>query len=257
MKVGFENAFNSVRRDEVLLAVEECIPTLLPFVHSAYCDASSLMWGSHQVVESSESVQQGDPLGPLLFCLVIHKMCAKLKSELALFYLDDGTFGGNQEVVINNVKIIEEEASNLGLRLNRGKSELICFDHTTRGIVLSALPGLRVVNPEQTELLGSPLREANAVDTRVNEKIKMLKVMGDRLRYLHSHDVITLLHHSFAIPKMSHILCTSPCFASPCLQDYDNLLRLILGKISNIKFGDNDTSWLQATLPINMGGLGI
>ena len=34
-------------------------------------------------------------------------------------------------VVINDVKLIEEEASKLGLRLNRSKSELIRFDHTT------------------------------------------------------------------------------------------------------------------------------
>ena len=132
VNVDFENAFNSVRSDKVLLAVEEFIPALLPFVHSAYCVASSLMWGS-EVVESSEGVQLGDPLGPLLytFCLEIHKMCAKLKSELTLFYLDDGTLGGGRGVVINDVKLIEEEASKLGLRLNRSKSELIRFDHTT------------------------------------------------------------------------------------------------------------------------------
>ena len=130
-----------------------------------------------------------------------------------------GPWGGDREVVINYVKMIEEEASNLGLQLNKGKSELICFEHTTRGIVLSALPGLHVVNPEQAELLGSPLGDANAVDVCVNEKIKMLEVMGDRLRYLHSHHAITLLHHSFAIPKMLHIHRTSPSFASPRLQD--------------------------------------
>ena len=87
VKVNFENAFNSGRRDKVLSAVEEFITVLVPFVHSAYCVALSLMWGS-EVVESSEGVQQGDPLGPLLFCLAIHKMCAKLTSELTLFYLD-------------------------------------------------------------------------------------------------------------------------------------------------------------------------
>ena len=98
MKVDFRNAFNSVRRDKMLLAVKEFIPELLPFVHSAYCVSASLMWGS-EVVQSSEGVLQGDPLGPLLFCLSIHKLCAKLKSELAVFYLDDGTLGGNREGV--------------------------------------------------------------------------------------------------------------------------------------------------------------
>ena len=84
-------------------------------------------------------------------------MCAKLKSELAVFYLNDRTLGGDRKVVINDVKLIKEEVSNLGLRLKGGKSELICFDDTTRGIVLATLPGLHAVNPEQAELLGSPL----------------------------------------------------------------------------------------------------
>ena len=256
VKVDFENAFNSVRRDKFLLAVEEFIPALLPFVHSAYCVASSLMWGS-EVVESSEDVQQSDPPGPLLFCLAIHKMCAKLMSESKVLYLEDGTLDRGREVVISDVKLIEEEASKLGLRLNRSKPELICSDHTIRGIVLSALPGLHVVNPEDAELLGSPLGDANTVDTCVNDKIKMLELMGDRLRYLHSHDAITLLRHSFAIPNMLDILHTSPCFTSPHLQDYYCLIHQILEKICNINFGGNDTSWLKATLPINMGGLGI
>ena len=70
----------------------------------------------------SSGVQQGDPLIPLLFFLAIHKMCAKFKSELAVFYLDDGTLGGGREVVINEVKLIEEKASILGLWLNRAHS---------------------------------------------------------------------------------------------------------------------------------------
>ena len=81
--------------------------------------------------------------------------------------------------------------------------------------------------------------------------------MGDRLCHLHSHDAITLLRHSFAIPKILHVLRTSPCFNSPCLEDYDVLLCCILSNISNIRFEDNQPSWLQATLPVNRGGLGI
>ena len=93
MKVDFKNAFNSIRRDKMLLAVEEFIPELLPFVHSAYSKPSSLMWGN-DVLQSLEGVQQGDPLGPLLFCLSIHKMCAKLKSELAVFLFGRWDLGG-------------------------------------------------------------------------------------------------------------------------------------------------------------------
>ena len=63
VKVDFKNAFNGIRRDKILLEVEEFTPALLPFVHSAYCIALSMMRGC-EVVKSSEGVQQGDPLVP-------------------------------------------------------------------------------------------------------------------------------------------------------------------------------------------------
>ena len=184
-------------------------------------------------------------------------MCAKLKSELTVFYLDDGTLGGNWEEVLSDLRLIEGEASELGLQLNRSKTELICSDHNTRRMVLSSFPGLRVANVEMVELLGSPLGDASSVDSCLSDKIELLELMGDRLYYLHSHDAITLLRHSFAIPKMLHILRTSASFNSPRLEDYDALLRSILGNITNIRFEDNQPSWVHATLPVNSGGLGI
>ena len=43
--------------------------------------------------------QQGDPLGPLLFCLAVHELLSALKSELALGYLDDIEIGGDVRTV--------------------------------------------------------------------------------------------------------------------------------------------------------------
>ena len=59
---------------------------------------------------------------------------------------------------------------------------------------------------------------------------------------------IVLLRHSFAIPKL---LQTSPCFLSTKLKEYDSLLRSIFSKIQD------DSAWLQVTLPIMNGGIRI
>ena len=71
------------------------------------------------------------------------------------------------------------------------------------------------------------------------------------------HDAITILRHSFSIPKLLHILRTSPAFSSPFLKTWDNLLRSIVSRITNICFELDDLSWCQATLPVNQGGLGF
>ena len=71
--LDFCNAFNCIRRDEMLLATLDKAPQLFPLALLAYQDSSLLFFGSH-IINSSERVQQGDPIGPLLFCLTIHKL---------------------------------------------------------------------------------------------------------------------------------------------------------------------------------------
>ena len=64
LKLDFRNAFNSVRRDMMLRAVQEWAPSIFRFVHSAYSSPSTLFWADKTIL-SAEGVQQGDPLGPL------------------------------------------------------------------------------------------------------------------------------------------------------------------------------------------------
>ena len=57
--------------------------------------------------------------------------------------------GGYWEDVIDDLKLIEEEASDVGLQLNRSKTELFCSDSATRSKVLSAFPADLRVNERQ------------------------------------------------------------------------------------------------------------
>ena len=45
LKLDFRNAFNSVRRDKVLVAVRDLAPDVHPLVHSSFSTTSSLLWG--------------------------------------------------------------------------------------------------------------------------------------------------------------------------------------------------------------------
>ena len=108
VKVDFGDAFNSIRRDRVLRAVEEYIPSLLPFAHLSYSSPSVLMWYDTQIL-SAEGIQQGDPLGPKLYCLCIHKLVYALSSEFNIFYLDDGTIGGKVKDLQADLRLIEDQ----------------------------------------------------------------------------------------------------------------------------------------------------
>ena len=114
-------------------------------------------------------------------------------------------------------------------------------------------PGLQTVTLEEAEILGAPL--GKSADDNIQRKVEKLRLMGDRLQLLQSQDALLLLRHSFAIPKVMHILRSSPCFSSPQLKVFDDTLRDMLGDIINARI--DDRAWAQASLPVRSGGIGI
>jgi len=160
---------------------------------------SSFVFCGNTVFLSEEGVKQGDPLGPLLFYLTIHPMVLQLQSEFRMFYLDDGTLGGSLPDVLHDLQMVDRLGSDLGLQLNRSKSELICGDLITGEVMLQAAPGLHVLNRDDADLLGSPIGSMEHIGDVIQEKTAQLRLMGDRLCLLQSHDALLLLCHSFSI----------------------------------------------------------
>ena len=129
-KVDMKNAFNAVSRQAV---VEECAtfsPEILPWVSWCY-GSHPLLWHPLGQISSESGVQQGDPLGPLLFALVLHKLISSVDADdecMDLFYqawyLDDGALAGNRPAVLRAMHIIEEMGPALGLYINFTKCEL-------------------------------------------------------------------------------------------------------------------------------------
>ena len=100
----------------MLHACLEYAPDIYPLVHSAYAKPTHLFLGNN-IMNSSEGVQQGDPLGPLLFCL------------------DDGTLGGSCGEVMQDLESLEAVANDLGLVLNHSKTEIVFADSQTVSIL--------------------------------------------------------------------------------------------------------------------------
>ena len=109
---------------------------------------------------------------------------------------------------------------------------------------------------DQVEILGSPVGSMTSVDVVIKEKIRLLELLGERLRLLQAQDALLLLRHSLAILKVLHVLRSSPCFASTLLSDFDDLLRDILSDVINVRL-ELGPAWLQASLPVRAGGIGI
>ncbi|OWA52981.1 putative Retrotransposable element SLACS 132 kDa protein [Hypsibius exemplaris] len=163
LKLDFANAFNTVRRDAVLRAVQLRMPYLYPTVWQMYRHLSHLFFGDF-LLSSESGVQQGDPLGPMLFCLVTRTLSMSLQSPLKTFYLDDGTVGGSVEEVLEDFERVAALGAEVGLELNPSKCDEVFVyggDQTSRDAATASIrqfiPKLLSPTPEELELLGAPL----------------------------------------------------------------------------------------------------
>ena len=164
-KLDFSNAFNSVHRDSILKAVAEHIPEIYALCHSAYGAKSQLLFGNH-IIDSSSGVQQGDPLGPLLFSLTLQPILEKLSSSLKFAYLDDVTLGGPSNIVSNDIEILKTESARIGLKLNVFKCEVITSNERPDFDVFS---NFVVIHPCDAILLGAALLHESALDEMLNK----------------------------------------------------------------------------------------
>ena len=70
IKINMQNAFNFVSRDAVLQQCFMHFPEIYPWTSWCYSQYPKL-WHPLGSISSASGVQQGDPLGPLLFALVL------------------------------------------------------------------------------------------------------------------------------------------------------------------------------------------
>ena len=146
-----------------------------------YYSPSSLFW-LDRTIQSAEGVQQGDPLGPLLFCLSIHHIVQQLESELSLFYLDDGPLGGNAGHLERDLEVIEQEGVEIRLHLNKGKSEVICVSTKVPESIVRCLQGAEIVDPSKATILASPIGDVSSVSDALTIKVNQLKKMAERFQ---------------------------------------------------------------------------
>jgi len=70
LKVDMKNAFNECSRASFLAKVSECFPDISVWTHWCYAQPDELRFGDQRNLASA-GIQHGDPLGPLLFSLVL------------------------------------------------------------------------------------------------------------------------------------------------------------------------------------------
>ena len=106
-------------------------------------------------------MQQGDPLGPLLFSLVVLQLLDTIGPIDGLFlhvwYLDDGTFVGTRDAVSSFLISLINNGPSFGLKLNLKKCE-VCWPSGDQSFPRFPSQIRRIcIEDTGVELLGSPV----------------------------------------------------------------------------------------------------
>ncbi|XP_055356452.1 uncharacterized protein LOC129601615, partial [Paramacrobiotus metropolitanus] len=259
VKLDFKNAFNLLRRDELLRAVREHFPAYYGYFWQSYRFSSHLVCGE-ELLSSARGVQQGDPSGPFGYSLATLPLFTDLDCELFLAFLDDVTLAGTVEKVMAAIKRIEERAAKLGLELNFSKCEFFPVvtsdedESLIRTSLLSSWPDMIQLNADNFTLLGAPMT-SSACAGFLASRTELLKKFVHRLEKLPAHYSLFLLKNCLSIPKVLYGLRTSRCYEHPqFLKEYDDTLRLGVERLVNVKI--SELQWTQMSLPVRRGGLG-
>ncbi|KAL0209413.1 hypothetical protein RCL1_007781 [Eukaryota sp. TZLM3-RCL] len=140
--LDFSNAFNSVKRSSILNALEiSPLVSVFPYFANIYKCSSSLHLENY-TIPSASGVKQGDPLGPLLFCLAVHQIVVKFKESYPDFdvvgYMDDLTLIGDPCKLEEAMLFFGNLSKEIGLSLNAKKCICI-FQGTCKNLVYNGV----------------------------------------------------------------------------------------------------------------------
>ncbi len=253
LQVDFQNAFNLISRDAMFELTKTYLPKLFNLIVYLYGHRNVLRVGnSSHVLLSCTGVQQGCPLAPLLFSIVLQELVKELPKELTmnLWYLDDGHLVGKTNDLLTALNIIDRKGRLLGLCLNLKKCVAL-------GNNLDILPEEIVRADEGLLVLGSPVGCASFVAEKVTRIVQNAASVLYKSRALNDpQKELLLLRCCSGAPKICYWLRTCrPEFIADQLQLYDRIIDDELLHIFGVAV--KGVHRKIAHLPLSLGGLGI
>ena len=213
----------------------------------------------NETILSKSDVQQGYPLGPVLFALAVDEIAISVRSPISILYTDDATIGGPVESVCLDLLRIIPMLSDIGLEVNPTKSEVSSASCDNFKSVLlaieTALPRVTVTKREDLGILGAQI-DINGCRTGVLNAVEHLSTMSGRLESIDAHPAFSLLRNCLSMPRLHFKLRSSPCFRLHSeLTQFDETLRQASTTVCNFNF--YNTGWQLSTLPVAQGGLDL
>ena len=237
LKLDFSNAFNTVRREVVLSTLSTNFPSLSRWATWCYRQPTRLQF-DEWVVESSCGVQQGDPLGPLLFAAALQPIANDLRGvglDIAVHYLDDGFLAGDVSAVSRALHLVQTEAAAIGLELNLTKSELVAVGRVDAGALHCHFPDALLRDTatgssracRNFEFLGAAIGDDAFTRAHTADRAAKAGDLLDALGELEDPQVaLRLLRSCAGFARLLHSMrCNPPSPQTMALDMFDGMIR--------------------------------
>eukprot|EP00731_Ephydatia_muelleri_P033991 Em0044g11a len=228
--------------------IKELSPAMGLHVNMAKCEL-------FRQLTSEAGVQQGDPLGPLFFALVLHKVIDTIDADddclhliLQAWYLDDGVLAGPRQAVLRALSIIEDLGPPLGIFINLSKCQLF-----SRSDISMFPPVMKASHVPHLDILGTPIGDylfcTGFFAAKRAELTKLLSMLED-VSVIDPQVAFNLLRLCSGFCKMVHLArSTPPSVAADSLKILDLDLRSCFSKCLSLDL--TEAAWCQSQLSLS------
>jgi hypothetical protein len=249
--LDFSNAFNTISRSTIANTTRQFAPGFYRVTRWAYNEPSPLILSNGTVIQSSQGVRQGDPLGSFLFSIGARPQLDSLRQRLPtsgiVSFMDDVFVTSQEATLLDTIFENFPDDHPSRLVLNRQK---------TRRFDLRNLDDLQQLG---MPILGSMIGPADARRAFLDGKVAKTILNLRRLRHLPAQSALILLRMCIA-PELTHLLRTVDCSdLIPSLTRFDDEIHRL---INHLRQGTPDTAadpiaQRITNLPLSRGGLGL
>ena len=220
--LDLKNAFNCIDRSCIMEAVMKYAPSLARWFLWCYSVPSRLCFGKFQLT-SEQGVQQGDPLGSLLFALGIHDCVVNVSLTPGVlwsgWYADDATIQAPLPTLDPLLLSLSAALLKRNIFINPRKTKVICPNVAHIDSFPSLSGFLKVPLSEGFELLGGAFPGV-ALDNLLEERLNSLPAFVNGLFCYQK--LISLIRYfvpalMLPVPTIYCVWCLQDCCASGML----------------------------------------